>query len=904
MLNRLLVALVRALLGLRYRIVVSGLDAIAARGHEGILFLPSHPALIDPVLVLAVLHPHFAPHTIADQDGGGDAPAFRWISRRFGVRFMPLMSKRGPEAREAIAAVMEASIAGLRAGENLLMYPAGHILRNQREELGGNSAVEQVLQGAPAVRVVLVRTRGLWGSRFSTAREGHDPDFAREFAAGVRIVLRNLLFFTPRREVTIELIEPADLPRQADRATLNRYLEAFYNVEPLPRATHVPYFFWEARTPLVLPEPTRAVSAAELAAVPPATRALVLQHLTEASGRSSIRDSDRLGDDLGLDSLARAEILAWLSGEFGYPQANVDAIQTVGDVLLAASGESLAAGPSDIAAPPPAWFARRGTSRLTLPAGDTIPAVFLAQAQRRGHEVVVADPARGLRTYRDLLTAIAVLLPEIEKLPGRHLGILLPASVTAVVVYLTVLFSGKVPVLLNWTVGPRNLLHALDLAGVQCVLTSEQLILRVEGQGTAFGAAKERFIYLESIAAALSRPAKLRGWLRARLGAGRLVARDLPETAALLFTSGSESLPKAVPLTHANLLTNLRDTTSRVRLEEGDRLLAMLPPFHSFGLTGNVLLSVLAGLPTVFHPNPTEGAALARLIGKYEVTISLGTPTFLFGILRAATPAQLRTLRLAVTGAEECPPRVYALMAERAPRAVVLEGYGITECSPIVALNDEEAPRPGTIGRTVPSLERAIVALDGDGTVATGETGMLLVRGPSVFGGYLGEAPSPFVTFDGRDWYRTGDLVSEGADGVLTFRGRLKRFVKIGGEMISLPAIEAVLLAAETGAHGDRENPNAIRRTKDGQRANADEGPPLAVVATSDTERPELVLFTTRGLGREEANQRIKDAGLSPLHNIRRTSDVESIPLLATGKTDYRSLQEMANAAAPETPAG
>ncbi|MEZ4651615.1 MAG: AMP-binding protein [Candidatus Eisenbacteria bacterium] len=887
MLNRALCALVRLILGLRYRIEVSGLDEVARRGRERILFLPSHPALIDPVLVLSVLYPKFAPHTIADQDGGADGPGFRWLSQRFGVRIMPLVFKRGPEARKAIEAVMEESARGLSNGENLLMYPAGHLLRSNREELGANSAVEFFLHDVPELRVVLLRTRGLWGSRFSCAREGHDPDFAREFLTGLRIAFANLLFFTPRRRVTIELVEPADLPRNADRTTLNRYLEDFYNQAPLPRSTHVPYFFWEGSTPLELPEPVRAARTGELEEVPAATRDIVTRYLKEVSGKEALSDTDLLGDDLGLDSLARAEVLAWLSGEFGYPQGNVDALQTVGDVLLAACGEALSGGPAVVSPPSPRWFAAEGRERLTIPTGETIPEVFLAQAQRRMGNVIAADETGGARTYRDLLTAICVLLPVISKLPGRTVGIMLPASVTAVVVYLTALFAGKVPVILNWTVGSRNLVHALGVAEVESVLTSEALVRRVAAQGTEFGGAEERFVFLETVAKGLTRSAKLRGWLRARTAWRGLGRAKVPSTAVILFTSGSESLPKAVPLTHANLLTNLRDVIGQVRLEERDRLLAMLPPFHSFGLTGNLLLSVLGGLPAVFHPNPTEGATLARLIGTYQVTISLGTPTFLFGILRASTAEQLQSLRLAVTGAEECPPRVYTMLAERAPHATILEGYGITECSPIVALNDETSPQPGTIGRTIPSLQRVIVDLDSDAPVEAGKAGMLLLRGPTIFAGYLGDAPSPFVPFEGVNWYRTGDLVCEGTDGVLTFRGRLKRFVKIGGEMISLPAIETVLADAETSA---------------GTAADAgdSDGPSLAVVATSTGDRPELVLFTTRGITREGANQWIRSAGLSPLHNIRRVHPVESVPQLGTGKVDYRSLQELASAAPSE----
>jgi long-chain-fatty-acid--[acyl-carrier-protein] ligase len=663
---------------------------------------------------------------------------------------------------------------------------------------------------------------------------------------------------------------------------LNRYLESFYNAEPLPRNTRVPYYFWQGSTPVELPEPVRSRRSGRLEEVPAATREIVTGFLRELSGKPEIGDADHLGDELGLDSLARAEVLAWLSAEFGYPPSNVDALQTAGDVLLAACGEAVSGGPTQLQPVPAKWFAPAEDGRLRIPAGETITRVFLEQANRHPGRTVVADQSSGGRTYRDLVTGIFVLRPELMRLPGQHVGVMLPASVTAVVVYLALLFARKTPVMINWTVGWRSLGHSLDLVGAERVLTAKALVSRVESHGTDLSGVRDRFLYLEDLAGGITRSAKLRGWLRARLTRGRLAKVRPTQVAAVIFTSGSESLPKAVPLTHANLLTNLRDVTSVTELHGTDRLLGMLPPFHSFGLTGNILLSICAGVPTVYHPNPTEGATLARLIAAYRVTITIGTPTFLHGILRAGSREQLSSLRLAVTGAEECPPRVYAAAAERCPHAVLLEGYGITECSPIVSLNDERAPRAHTIGRVLPSVRHAIVGIETGEAVSAGTTGMLLLSGPTVFAGYVGDAPSPFIDYGGTAWYRTGDLVSEDEEGVLTFRGRLKRFVKIGGEMISLPAIESVLANAFGGAEED--------------------GPALAVIDAADADRPELVLASTREISRDDANQRLRSAGLSPLHHVRRTVQVEAIPVLGTGKTDYRALQEMVKRMQRESP--
>jgi long-chain-fatty-acid--[acyl-carrier-protein] ligase len=351
-----------------------------------------------------------------------------------------------------------------------------------------------------------------------------------------------------------------------------------------------------------------------------------------------------------------------------------------------------------------------------------------------------------------------------------------------------------------------------------------------------------------------------------------LYQAEVAENAAILFTSGSEARPKSVPLTHANFLANALDFAQILSLSSNDRLLGILPVFHSLGLAGTVILPLCTGLRTVYWPNPTEGVQLARMIGAYGATSLITTPTFLHGILRAGKPDLLHSLRLIFSGAEKCPDHVFSALEEKCPQAVLCEGYGVTECSPVIAVNSPDAPQLGTVGRILASMEYVLLDPETGEPVSIGKNGRMLVRGPNVFSGYLGDAPSPFVDFDGKYWYDTGDLMFE-RDGVLVFAGRLKRFVKMGGEMISLPAIEQVLEAHyPTG-----------------------EGLVLAVAATADEHHPELVLITVLETDRQEANQAIRDAGLSPLHNIRIVRQVEEIPLLGTGKTDYTSISGIVN---------
>ena len=868
MINFVLRAIILGLLWLRYRIRVRGLREIQRRGMRGILFLPTHPALIDPVILTSLLLTTFKARPFADQDAV-NLPGIRWLVSRARAFTIPTVARYGQLATERINAIVAQSIEALRQGDNVILYPAGHLMRSRYEEIGGNSAVETIVHALPDVRIVLVKTRGLWGSEFGLA-SGKDPDVGRNLLRGIRQILANFIFFTPRRDVTLEFVEPEDFPRTADRATINAYLERFFN-EDAPPAQYVPYTIWERQGRHEMPDPEWGGVPGHVEDVPEGTRKIVYDRLREMSGVQHIEVTHRLDSDLGMDSLARVELMAWLETEFGLPQGNSESLQTVSDVLLAAFGEATGAAVFTLKPVPAPWFAAEEDRIVSVEPGENVAACFLAAAERQPDRTIVADQTSGAKTYRQLILGILALLPSVKALPGERLGIMLPASVAACVAYLTTLFAGRTPVMINWTVGRRNILHGLELTGTQRILTAKALVTRLEQGGMDLGGIKERFVYLEELAAGISTGAKLRALLASRTNWGALRQAAISPTAAILFTSGSESLPKAVPLTHANILTDLRETLPIVKLNRRDRILAMLPPFHSFGLTGNLVVSLTAGLRAAFYPNPTEGPVLARIIEAYKTTVVIGTPTFLNGILRAATSQQLAPVRLAFAGAEETPERVYAMFAERCPQAVLIEGYGITECSPIVAANSPDDPHPHTIGRLLSSLDYALVNVETGRPVPPGTPGMLLLKGPTIFDGYLGDAPDPFVEYNGERWYRTGDLVMQTEDGLLKFAGRLKRFVKLGGEMISLPAIETALLEQ----YGTAE----------------DEGPILAVTATAD-ERPELVLFTIRDIDREAANNVIRAAGLSALYNIRRVEKVDAIPVLGTGKTDYRKLQE------------
>jgi len=871
LLNKLLGLLAKILLRLRYDIKIKGLDNIKSRGKTTILFLPNHPALIDPAIIVSILHKDFFPQSLAVEFRLAN-PLIAWISKRFGVRLIPDIPRTGPAASTVIKEVLLKTIEHIRSNGNFLLYPAGHLKRRCMEEIRAASAVKLILEQVPDVRVVLARQNGLWGSSFSWA-SGKNPDLMFNLKQGLKYLFLNGLFFIPRRPVQIEFVEPKNFPRTADRITMNRFLEDFYNADA-SRNTYVPYLCYEKGGIRTRPEPEYVKIDWKTYTVPETTQKLVVKFLRQLTGQANIEKDHHLAYDLGLDSLAVAEVIVWLEKEFGFSQVDVYSLNTVGDVMLAAMGKGVSSDTVPLKPASQGWLREPSSNtQLTVAKGNTITEVFLNQARRNPSKLIVADQVSGEKTYRDLIAAIMALKPLIKALPGSHMGIMLPASVGAATVYMATLFAGKIPVMVNWTVGPRNMAHSLNLIGVNNVLTANMLVNRLLMQGINLDQLSDRFVFLENLRKKISYKSKISACLRSRLTWSSLKHPKINDTAVILFTSGSEGLPKAVPLSHNNIMTNIRDIPSMVTIWKKDVLIGILPPFHSFGITATIVFPLSMGIRTVYNPNPTEALTIARLVEEYRISLMIGTPTFLNGIVKASSSRQLQTLRFVISGAEKCPATVYESINEHSLNIKLLEGYGITECSPIISLNMESAPKPYTVGRIMPSLEHVIIDVDTGKEIGLNRAGMLIVRGPSVFSGYLNyDGKSPFVEHKGKKWYKTGDLVSEDAEGVLTFCGRLKRFVKLGGEMISLPAIEEVLAPHFAGDN--------------------DDGPVIAVEAAPSDENPELILFTVRDTDRVSVNSCLRNAGLSPLHNIRHVIKLNEIPVLGTGKTNYQELKK------------
>jgi long-chain-fatty-acid--[acyl-carrier-protein] ligase len=876
-------ALMRAVLSLRYRVRVRGLEQ-ARRLKGPVLILPNHPAYIDPPLVVSALWPALRPRPVVYEGLLFDpdyiqTPLSGPLVGLLGAVLVPDLDQPSAKARARAEQVIGEVIEGLRRGGHYIMWPAGQIQRTGAERLRSAKALTEILKAVPEANVVLVKTRGLWGSSFSYAPTGKRPHPLARLRAGIGWVLSNLLLFMPRRDVdiTLQVVPREELP-EPERDQVNRWFEQRCNAGGPEDPTYVPYHFASGKSSFVFPPPP-AASALDVSRVAPQTRTEVA-HILEDRLRRPLTEAEQQGEtvleELGLDSLARMEVTLAIEQQFRVSGGQAPA--TLGELWLLAQGLAEEAPPR----PAPAEWSRvpEADGRAEV-LGETLGEAFVHRALAHRKDVAAADDAAGAVTYERLLVGVLTLARRFRKLPGTEVGLVLPASVACDTALLALSWAGKVPVMLNWTVGPAQLAHAVRTLGLAHVVTSSQFLDRI---GVQFDGPE--CVFLEDLRAGIGRWELLRTLLRVRWLPGR-IRRGLPQVdpdraAVVLFTSGSEKAPKAVPLTHRNLLSNQRAALEALGLTRRDSVLGFLPAFHSFGLTLTGLMPLLAGIRVVHHPDPTAATTLARKIAAYHPSLLAGTPTFVSAILGRTKPEQLASLRFVFVGAEKCPASLMEKCRALVPGAHLLEGYGITECGPAVALNRPEANHPGTVGRPLPGVEVCLIDPELGTVLGPNRVGELWVRGPSVFAGYLHyDGESPFREREGKRWYATGDLAEIDGEGFIRIAGRRKRFLKAGGEMISLPALEEPFAKLYPPT---------------------EEGPRVAVEGVETEGGRHIVLFCTEAIGLREANALLLSEGF---RGVMRLDEVRRVPAIPkTGiKTDYKALRALlAPAAAAAEP--
>jgi len=416
--------------------------------------------------------------------------------------------------------------------------------------------------------------------------------------------------------------------------------------------------------------------------------------------------------------------------------------------------------------------------------------IFIKQAKAQRSNLLFDDQATGRKlTYGRSLIASLILANRFKKLHDGYIGVLLPTSAGCGLTIFATLMAGKTPVMLNYSTGAEaNIRYAQDHCGFTTVVTSRKLLEKIGCPEM------EGMIFVEDLLAGISALERILGVLKALLPYGT-ICRMLPkmdedDASVILFTSGSEKAPKAVELTHRNIGSNVNAALHVFDFTPDDRFLSILPLFHVLGLMTNLWLPVAAGASIITYANPLEFKTVASIIRNTQPTIIIGTPYFLAGYIRQAAQGDYEAMRIAIAGADKVPEWLHGAFEKHGVELV--EGYGATETSPVISVNLPGANRHGSVGRALPGVRIRIVDIDSGEDLPIGSEGKILVKGDLVMKGYLNDLEETILHIE-NGWYETGDMGMLDDDGFLWHRGRLKRFAKIGGEMVSLVKIEAVL---------------------------------------------------------------------------------------------------------------
>ncbi|BAF72119.1 acyl-[ACP]--phospholipid O-acyltransferase [Sulfurovum sp. NBC37-1] len=533
------------------------------------------------------------------------------------------------------------------------------------------------------------------------------------------------------------------------------------------------------------------------------------------------------------------------------------------------------------------------TYTQTLP---SLQKAWIRAAKEQGGKLCIADSTgvevNGDRFVTGTLMIASALKPILKE--SQNIGLLLPTSVAGSMANMAILTLGKTIVNLNYSSGEASLLHALKIANITKVVASKQFVTKLKAKGFDLGEvlSKVEVIYLEDIKAKMG---KVKGVFT--LGLVKLLPAcllslfyikdaDLEETAAILFSSGSEGTPKGIELSHKNMMGNIKQAITLINPKDDDVMLGTLPIFHSFGLTVTTLLPLIEGLPVVCHPDPTDGFGIGKMAAKYEATMLFATATFfrLYTRNKKLHPLMFKDLRMVIAGAEKLPQEIRDEFKKKFGHDIY-EGYGATETTPVASINipdvlmqDSWKPqighKIGTVGLPVPGSSFKIVDPESFEELPTGEEGMILIGGTQIMKGYIGDpekTASVIKEIDGIRWYVTGDKGRIDEDGFLTIVDRYSRFAKVAGEMVSLGLVEFEI-ATVLG-----------------------ENDQIAVAALPDAKKGEkLVLLLEGEMEIETLKEKIKSLEMNPLFVPGEYYKVEELPKLGTGKADFKGAKSLA----------
>jgi len=864
---------------IRYKVEIKNFPTIDPNSNY--LVLPNHIAYVDPVLLWCIFRPYTNIRPVATSDFSKN-PFLWWIFKLMNTITIQEINKWGDSNQDdTIKDALKDLIQALEDWDSVLLYPSWRLKGQWSEYIWGKKSAYLALKTLPKnTKVLTIRTTWLWWSRWSNAWSWNVPAFAWNILRAIWYFIANLFFFVPRRKVVIEIEDKTTLLKKQCKKSLeefNQTLEDFYNKNWEESVSYVKnYFYYNNVKGKTLPKHIRNSIESfqnhkeyDISKFPVDVVAKVIdlvRSVKELDEKEKITVSSNLILELYFDSLDMAEIKNLIINT--YPNASntpLNELKIVADLVAMAlwmtTTEEVELKPCEWNIPIKESKSHHWDTDLSM----NILEKFKEYWKKDKNATQIYDSMFWLQKRKDVVLKAFLISEYMKKIPWKYIWVMLPALWSTTMIVLAAYLAKKVPVMMNWTHPESAFDHCVKFSKTKKILTSRTFYKTINIDWLK----KYDFVFLEDLLKNIPLSYKLKAVVKSLYFP---IPKDLDETAVVLYTSWSESLPKAVPLTHKNIMAEWKWTAWILSVHNDETLFCYLPPFHSFGFTVNTMFPIIAGLRAVNTPDPNDSITVAKLIAHTKPTILCTTPTFLKNLLNIAKPEQLVSLRYVITWGEKCSELVFEKTRKIVPNCIILEWYGITETAPIISINPVEKQKPQSVWISISWWEIKVCDLSTDEELWVWEEGMIYYSWDNVFNWYEDKSlESPFLKQWKKIWYRTWDLWYLDKDGYLFITWRKKRFLKLWWEMISLPFLEELIQEK----YWSSEEINLALEWKE-----KDAG-------------IEIVLFVVwLKLKVKEVNDYLKSKGVSNLIQITRIEEIDSIPLLGTWKVDYKILKE------------
>ena len=875
--------LMKFLIRFRYRVNIKWLELLDSEDIN--LIFPSHVALIDPIILFGFLWNKKKLSSVVTENYYNIPLLKQLFKSTWAIPIPDLLKENGKnlDTLEVVSKIKKA----LENNRNVLLYPQWALARQWFQSIVWKKTAYYISQQAPkGTKILTVNIHWLWWSRSSRAWSWNTPNLAVFVLKWLRFVLLNLFFFVPKRDVEIEIKDSTQQLHKVVKKWIdafNQELEKIYNAKWEEKISYISGLSWyntvkNHKEPNMIKWSIKDLKKSNFnwnTNIPKD----IINKINSVIKKIKPEYSEKitLGTNLVLDcffdSLDMAELKSTVQSIFeNASNPPLLELKTVGDVMMMAMWQS-----NKVEEILPCDWKYSEDNKLVyahikdlIKNDSTILTLMKETFKHNKSNSFCYDGIFWVQSRKDFLIKSYLIADLLKKMPWERIAIMLPSLSATSLLITWCYLAKKVPVMLNWTQSEEAFLHCINSQDIKIILTAKSFFQKIQTPWLQ----KQKMTFFEDILKDISLTQKLKAVYES---AKFKIPNSISEIAVVLFTSWSEALPKTVELTHKNILHDLLWAAGIVWIKNNDIEICYLPPFHSFGFILWIAMPLVTWTRAVFTPDPNDSKTISNLISHTKSTFLASTPTFLNGVVQSSDNEQLNSLRIAIVWAEKCPKDLFTKFSKKSPNATIIEWYWITECSPIIAVNPFKNNckiKRWTVW--IPILWETIKILDLEthNEQPIKKEWMIYVNWLNVFWWYADEElESPFEEFNGKRWYKTWDLWFIDKDWYLTISLRLKRFVKIAWEMVSLPAIESVL----------------SRKWKSNDWTES-----LAIESEEDWNwNVKFTLFTTENLEKTEINNYLHEQWIRNLVSIDEIIQLKEIPVLGTWKIDYVQLKSI-----------